>query len=190
MKMLDIQKKDIHNTVAAFKNALLKLEKEKNIIEENRQFILRFIRDCRLGKTLKKKQKKIVGEARCLKYIYTMKRLSEWLDKPFDQVTQDDMEKLIEGLANDDLRGTIRGRRGQVVMSKKLAPSTKTDYKKSIKKFYKWLLGNNDHYPELVDMYKNFYNSRISLYPMGGDMSSGIGCGSGFFDSVRCRIAP
>jgi len=34
---------------------------------------------------------------------------------------------------------------------RKSSEETKVDLKKAIKKFYKWLLGENEHYPEIVD---------------------------------------
>lgn len=49
------------------------------------------------------------------------------------------MELLIESLEADNLT------------DKPLSHTTKVGYKKTLRKFYKWLLGNNKHYPELVD---------------------------------------
>ena len=122
-----------------------------NLIPQNREIILRFIRDCRLGKTLKRRQKKSIGVARCLKYIQILKKLSRWLNKPFDEVTQKDMERLIENLENDQYPYALPGRHGRPIKTKRLASSTKLDYKKTLRKFYKWLLGGGVNYPELVD---------------------------------------
>ncbi|MBW8034406.1 MAG: tyrosine-type recombinase/integrase [Planctomycetes bacterium] len=149
--MPDPEKKDIHNRKRGYQTALKNLEGNTEIIPRNKELILKFIRDCRLGKTLRNRQKKSIGVARCLKYICILKKLSSWLNKPFDQVVQRDMEKLIENLENDNYTSELRGKNGQVIKIKKLAHSTKLDYKKTIRKFYKWLLGNNDHFPELVD---------------------------------------
>ena len=145
------EKKDIHHRNRSYKTALGNLETDKNIVPRNKELILQFIRDCRLGKTLKGRQKKSIGTARCLKYIHILKKISRWFDKPFDQVSQDDMERLIENLENDRYNYNLVGKNGQIIKSKRLAPSTKVDYKKSLRKFYKWLLGNNEQYPELVD---------------------------------------
>lgn len=143
---MQAEKKDIHNRKRLFFNSLHKLENDQNIIDRNRDLILKFIRDCRLGKTLKKRQKKIIGEARCLKYIHILKKISLWLNKSFDVVKQRDMEKLIEYLENDSYLKNNKSSN-----SKPLSHSTKVDYKKAIRKFYKWLFGNNEHYPDLVD---------------------------------------
>ncbi len=149
--MPDPEKKDIHNRKRGYQTTLKNLEGNTEIIPRNKELILTFIRDCRLGKTLRNRQKKSIGVARCLKYICILKKLSSWLNKPFDQVVQRDMEILIENLENDNYTSELRGKNGKVIKTKKLAHSTKLDYKKTIRKFYKWLLGNNDHFPELVD---------------------------------------
>lgn len=149
--MDNLQKNDIHNREKHFITARTNLETDQVIIKENKEFILKFIRDCRLGKTLKNRQKKSIGVARCLKYIQILKKISTWLDKPFDQVIQQDMEKLIEALENDQYCINVKSNKQEIPKTRKYAHSTKLDYKKTIRKFYKWLLGDNKHYPELVD---------------------------------------
>ena len=126
------------------------------MIPRNRELILRFIRDCRLGKTLRQRQKKVIGDARCTKYMQILRKLSSWLNKPFDQVTQQDMEAFIEKLENDEYMAEIMGKNGQILKHKKLAHSTKVGYKITLKKFYKWLFGNSQHYPELVDWIETY----------------------------------
>lgn len=149
--MVDLTKKDIHNRVKNFQNALIKLENNDFPIPENKELILKFIRDCRLGKTIKNKQKKIIGEARCLKYIQILKKLSTWLDKPFNEAKQEDIERIIENLENNKYTYDLKSKSGEILKTKILAHSTKLDYKKTLIKFYKWLFGNNRNVPELVD---------------------------------------
>jgi len=149
--MPDPEKKDIHNRNRDYQTTLKNLEGNTEIIPRNKELILKFIRDCQLGKTLRNRQKKSIGVARCLKYIHILKKVSTWLNKPFDEVAQKDMEALIESLESDRYTSDLIGKNGKVIKRKKLAHSTKLDYKKAIRKFYKWLLGNNDHFPELVD---------------------------------------
>ena len=149
--MSDIEKRDIHNRTRNYQTTLNKLENNSKIIPENKELILRFIRDCRLGKTIKNRQKKSIGVARCLKYIHILKRISGWLNAPFNKITQEQMEQLIENLENDSYTSELVGKNGKIIKRKKLAHSTKLDYKKTIRKFYKWLFGNNKNYPELVD---------------------------------------
>jgi len=126
------------------------------MIRQNKELILRFIRDCRLGKTLKKRQKKRIGVARCLKYIQILKKISVRLDKPFNKVKQEDIEKFIEALEDDKYKYEVRTESGKLLKTGYYAYSTKLDYKKTIKKFYKWLLGNNDYYPELVEWIETY----------------------------------
>lgn len=150
--MESIQKLDIHHREKQFNTAKSNLEKDQDIIEDNKILILQFIRDCRLGKTIKNRQKKSIGVARCLKYIHLLKKISFRLGKPFNEVNQEDMENFIECLENDNFTYTIRNNsNSRICKSRKYANSTKLDYKNTIRKFYKWLLGDNKQYPELVD---------------------------------------
>ena len=149
--MVDSIKKDIHNRIKAFRNTYDKLERNEFPIPENKELILKFIRDCRLGKTIKNRQRKIIGEARCLKYMHILKKISYWLDKPFNEVTQENIEKLIESLENDKYKYSLKTKSGKIIKTKSLAHSTKLDYKKTLIKFYKWMYGNNRNVPELVD---------------------------------------
>jgi len=149
--VIDQNKKDIHNRLRDFNSARAKLEQNEFPIPENKELILRFIRDCRLGKTLKNRQKKVIGEARCLKYIQILKKLSGWFSKPFDKVTQNDMERVVENLESNYYTYSSTLKNGEHTKPKPLAHSTKLDYKKTLIKFYKWLYGANKYVPELVD---------------------------------------
>ena len=147
------EKLDVHNRKREFETYHRNLVNDKTMIPRNKEHLLKFIRDCRLGKTLRNRQRKVIGDARCTKYIHILKRISEWLNKPFEEVTQEDMESFIEGLENDKYLGKV-GYRGTRLI--KLSHSTKVDYKKILKKFYKWLLGKNDQYPEIVDWIETY----------------------------------
>lgn len=149
--MIENAKRDIFRREVGLTRALISFEKDTRIIDRNKVLILKFLRDCRLGKTIKKKQKKQLGASRCLKYMYALRRLSKWLGKPFDKVVQEDIERLVENLENGTYKGEVHGKADKVLRYTNLAEETKLDYKKALKKFYKWLYGNNEHYPELVD---------------------------------------
>lgn len=86
--------------------------------------------------------KKKIGPARCLKYIAILSRLSEEFAKSFDRVSQEDMERLILKFDEDKVL-SARG--------KPFSDETRADYKKTIKKFWKWKDGNNTQYPDLVE---------------------------------------
>ena len=124
------EKLDVHNRKREFETYHRNLENDETMIPRNKDHLLKFIRDCRLGKTLRNRQRKVIGDARCTKYIHILKRISEWLNKPFEEVTQEDMESFIEGLENDKYLGKI-GYRGTRLI--KLSHSTKVDYKKILK---------------------------------------------------------
>jgi len=132
---------DIHNTKQNYERALKKLREDRKIIKENKKLILDFIKDCKLGKTIKHREKKKIGDSRCKRYMFDLRKLSNWIGKPFDKVTQKDMEKFITDLENDKLKKQDKN---------KYSERTKVDMKKTLKKFYKWLRGNNDRYPEIV----------------------------------------
>lgn len=154
--MLIQEKKDIHNRVKAYETTYKKLVDDTIIIPENKELILKFIRDCRLGKTIKNRQKKSIGMARCIKYIQLLSKLSYWLQKPFNDVNQNDMENLIESLEGDKYTYEIKSKSGAMLKSGKYSHSTKLDYKIALKKFYKWFMGNNTHYPGLVDWIETY----------------------------------
>ena len=143
--MLIQEKKDIHNREKAYETTYKKLVDDKILLPENKEYIQKFIRDCRLGKTVKNKQKKSIGKARCIKYIQLLTKLSFWLNKPFNDVNQDDMENLIESLEGDKYTYELKSSSGITLRSGIYSHSTKLDYKIALKKFYKWLMGNNTH---------------------------------------------
>jgi len=77
-----------------------------------------------------------IGKLRIIKYYYTLPKIAEWLNKPFDKVTKDDMIKLMVKIEQSDY-----------------AEWTKHDYKAIIKRFYKWLNDDKD-YPDSVKWIK------------------------------------
>jgi len=132
---------DVHKRELRYQRTLQRFRKEEDIIHENKQSILVFLRDCSLGKTVIGKAKKKIGAGRCLKYLGMLQQLSRWFNKSFDHVTQEEMETLVENLENDSIQ-SAKGR--------PFSEATKADIKKTIKKFWKWKDGQNKHYPDLV----------------------------------------
>lgn len=133
---------DIHQRELKLEQRLARVYNDPTIRPENRQLILRFVRDCALGKTILKGAKKKIGPARCEKYLRLLATVNRWLGKTFDSVTQDDMDSLIEKLDGNQMlswRGTS------------LSAASRTDYKVCIKKFWKWKDGDNRTYPRLVE---------------------------------------
>ena len=133
---------DIHQRALKFEQRLVHLQNDPTIPPENKQLMLKFVRDCSLGKTILKGSRKKIGPARCEKYLRLLATISRWLGKCFDEVTQDDMDLLIEKLDGNQLL-SWRGA--------SLSAASRTDYKVCIKKFWKWKDGDNRTYPKLVE---------------------------------------
>lgn len=127
---------DIHKTGRQYENAISKLEIDESLNKRNKELLLKFFWDCRIGKTVKGRAKKKIGKRRILKYLYTLKNLSVWLGKPFDRVNQEEMERLVSNIEENVYKNG----------EKNYSEQTKLDFKKSLRKFYKWL-GR----PELVE---------------------------------------
>jgi len=123
------EKIDIHSMNRRYETAVRKLELDEGIDKKNKGLILQFIWDCRMGKTVKGRSKKKIGKLRVMKYLYTLKTLSGWLGKPFDEVNQEEMERLVS-----DLEENVYKNGGKI-----FSEETKLDYKKTLRKFYKWL---------------------------------------------------
>jgi site-specific recombinase XerD len=127
---------DIHGREKEYRREMERLESDTSMDARDRQLILNFVWDCKMGKTMAGKCRKVVGKVRTLKYVQNLKFLSKWVGKPFDQVTQEDMERLVCGLEENIYK----------TREKNYTAETKRDYKKTLRKFYKWM-GK----PELVE---------------------------------------
>lgn len=125
--MLKIEKLDIYKIKEKYHKTLARFEKEKIVLAANKKLILEFLKDAELGKTIKNRAKKKIGEARLMKYLYRLRDLSNYFNKYFKAVTPKDMERFIYDLERDKIKG------------KKYKERTKVDIKNNIKKFWKWL---------------------------------------------------
>ncbi len=133
---------DIHKNEKFYQNKLRKLQKDKNLSERNREIILRYLRESELGKTIKKGQKKKIGAGRNLQVAGWLNLMTKWFKKDLDKVTEKDMEKLVYDLD----KGIIKSR-----YHKPYSSEGKSNIKKFIRKFYKWLKGENKFYPDMVE---------------------------------------
>ncbi len=107
----------------------------------NRELILRFLKDCEMGKTILKGQKKKIGYGRLSRLAGLLVKMdTAWLKVELDKVTQEQMDSFILNLE----RGLIT-HNGNPYTSE-----TQKTMKKVVRKFYKWLFGNNETYPALV----------------------------------------
>jgi integrase/recombinase XerD len=140
-EILSNGKIDIHHLSARYKAQEEHLMADQAVTERNKRLIRDFLRDCELGKTILEGQRKKLGTARLVKYAGMLRKLATWLGKDFDAVSQKEMESFILDLEND----RVVRENGQAYL-----PTTKRDYKVTLRKFYKWQLGKNEIYPEIV----------------------------------------
>ncbi len=133
---------DIHKNEKYYQNKLKKLQKDKGLSERNKEIILRYLRESELGKTIKKGQKKKIGAGRNLQVAGWLNLMTKWFKKDLDKVTEKDMEKLVYDLD----KGIIKSR-----YHKPYSSEGKSNIKKFIRKFYKWLKGENKFYPDMVE---------------------------------------
>ena len=166
MPNANTKKIEIHTSGNGYKSRLNTLKHDKEVIPENKKFIINFLHDAELGKTNHNRAKKKVGESRLRKYISVLTRISEWFNKPFDKITLKDTEKVISNLE----KGVYKKRKvipiwkeGKLVELKKIttkqtfAKDTILDFKKTIKKFFKWIFKEDPKkYAELTDWIETY----------------------------------
>lgn len=128
---------DIHDFAGRLERAELRLHNP--LSEKNKELILDF-------------EKALFTEGltkiRITKYVETLRRIGEMLGKNFDQVTKADIENFVYKLEKSDY-----------------SPWTKHDYKVVLKRFYKWLKGNNEDYPLEVKWIKTTLKTKGQLLP-------------------------
>ena len=166
MPNANTKKINIHTSGNGYESRLNTLKQDKGISPENKKLIIEFLHDAELGKTNHGRAKKKVGESRLKKYISVLTRLSEWFNKPFDKITLKDTEKVISNLE----KGVYKKRKvipqwkeGKLINLKKIetkdsfAKDTVLDFKKSLKKFFKWLFKEDPKkYSDLTDWIETY----------------------------------
>ncbi len=92
--------------------------------------------------------------SRILKYLGKLPRVAGWLGVDFDTVTKKDVERVFLALnqRND------------------IALSTKVDYAILVKRFYRWLLGNETEFPEQVKWLKTTLKFKNKHIPSQADL--------------------
>ncbi len=120
--------------------------------------MLRFLRDGALGKTVIGRAKKKISAVRLAGYINQLYHFILFSKKDLDKIEMVDMEAFIETLETNRIPSrTIRCQGNKrVTVSSTLSPRYRVDIKVTIRKFYKWLWGNNKVYPELVEWIDTF----------------------------------
>lgn len=128
---------DIHDYEGRLRLAESKLHNP--ILERNRELLKDF-------------EKQLLSEgltaARVTKYLDTLRRISDMLGRSFEEATEGDIRNLVYRIERSEY-----------------SPWTKHDYKVALKRFYKWLKGNNQEYPPEVRWIKTTLKARDELLP-------------------------
>ncbi len=118
---------DLYNYKRKLKRKIEMIRGLKDISKDSRDRVLKFQRD-RIAEG--------IGHARILRYLDDLPRIARFLGKEFEMATADDMRRVLHEIEGKDL-----------------AEASKTEFRKTIKVFYKWLNGG-ERYPECVEWIK------------------------------------
>ncbi len=113
--------------------------------KKNQQIVARFKQHC-FSRGLSK--------CRLIKYYYALHHLANFLGKDFDKAKKQDIELVVT----------------QINANTKWLPATKHDHKVMLKRFYKWLYGNDEEYPAEVKWIKSKIKRTDKKLPNEGDL--------------------
>ena len=133
-----VKEEKVHNPSKRYEYALKRLSKS-SIVDENKEHIERFAKSC-LAEG--------IGKLRVVKYIYTLIKVAEILNKDFMKASKEDIEQVVYEIESRDF-----------------SEWTKHDYRITIKKFYKWLKGDGEEYPPEVKWIKSKRNGKNHKLP-------------------------
>ena len=128
---------DVHRINRRMEQSLEILERSE-ISKKNKELILEF-QDYAFSSGLTK--------TRILKYVNTLRKLAEWLDISFTRATKKEIMRLV-----------------RQIEQKEYSNWTKHDYKVILKKFYKWINGDEE-YPEKVRWMKTTFKKKNQKLP-------------------------
>lgn len=103
---------DVHAYRKRYEIAI-RLLRESGISQRNKQLIEKFCNDC-FAQGIK--------AGRVQKYAYILRKVAEWLGKDFEKAAEDDLKRVVA-----------------MINASSFTEWTKYDYKRSIKKFFRWL---------------------------------------------------
>jgi integrase/recombinase XerD len=132
MGQIEIEQKNVDH-------ALTVLNENDDVRAANKKLIFDFIEAAKSGK-LKDGEK--ITLKRQYKYITVLKRLDMMLEKDFRKATKKDIEIVV-----DKINSMTVTRKHETFDA---SAWTKYTYKVILKRFYKWLKGGNDEYPDIV----------------------------------------
>jgi len=129
-----------------YRRTIEKLEFRKDVSSRNTYLIKNFCKDCLEGRTVVNRKKKKVGLGAVMKYLFGLIVMARHMKKDFDKLPADDKD-------NPTIRSFVAGLDNGKILNKSAKPyteKTRADIKKTLRKFYKWLYGENITYPRLV----------------------------------------
>jgi len=117
---------DIHNYKRQYERQIELLKEDKDILQENKDFSLKFV-DYLISET--------IGVAKIGRYLLDLRKYSKILNKPFDKANKDDIRHVIAQIEQTTL-----------------APESKKCFKVMLRKLYKFIRGIDEKgvYPEEV----------------------------------------
>lgn len=140
---------DIHDYTHKLQRDLKALSRDERLLPEQRRTIARYISDAKIGyasQHRRRRGRRPISDGRCLKLLWHLRRIAIAVKVPFDRVTVTQMEYFIDGLE----QGTI-GKLTAKNAGGPYSPETIKDFKAIIRRFYKWLIGEDvARYEELV----------------------------------------
>ena len=132
-------KYDIHDRKRRLETMIKSTVNDKDVTPKNKKRIFEFDQYAvSIG----------LKEARRFKYMRLLRWLSKVLGKPFEKATREDMKRIMVG-----------------VQRSPLAEWSKTDRKVTIKRFYKWLKGDDEEYPKEVRWIKTTIKHERVMLP-------------------------
>src|SRR3989344_7591802 len=124
----DKMKIDIYNYEKNINYEIRNIEKS-SMTERNKELIFQFKDFCFMDG---------LSKARVNRLLNTTKAIALELKKDFDKATKEDIMRIVQKIQTNE----------------KYSIYTKNTYKVILKKFYKWLKGDNKKYPEEVEWIK------------------------------------
>jgi site-specific recombinase XerD len=115
---------DIHKTKRDYERNIVKV-KNSQLSTKNKELILKFHEEC---------VSKGLSLDRVLFYLNRLYKIAEFLKKDFTDATKEDLKELVR----------------EIEFNSNYSEWTKHDHKVTIKKFYQWLDGYEEGYPERV----------------------------------------
>ena len=139
-----MEKNDIHHIEQTFLQSIKATKNCKTICIEDKKKIQQFVSDCLIGKHSRKK----VGKYRIVKYLDTLRLLSQYFKKPFVKITEKDIEEFYRKLEINKIKKKNK---------KAYANPSKNEFVSTLKRFGKWFYKDNlEKYQKIFGWLKDF----------------------------------